>query len=159
LGDQRPQRGGLALEAGTALGVGEQHAMALGEQPLHRLGEHAGAGGEGRLDQQVGPVAEAQRQQFLLAEARQPVHGDLGAPQELQLDALPREVPPQLSQRRPRDRRVHLVEPVQVRRGHERGGAGGERRAGQLERAGERLGTVVEAGKDVAVEVDHPPQR
>src|ERR1039458_10279659 len=156
---ERLQHPRVAVEGRTALGMGEQNAVA----PLLEIqhdGVQAGRDrGEGRLDQQPWTPAEAQARELRRVDVDEARHRDLGARAKLERHSLGREARLDLVHQ-PGDR-VGLVgvAPADVGRGHERARARGRRGGRGRDRARDRLGAVVDAGEHVAVQVDHTHER
>ena len=139
----------------AALGVREHHRDALHGELEQVRGEARVRLRVGRLDQQVGTVAEAQRGQLRRRQLGQAGERDLGAGLQPEVDPGVLERGSQVGQRRLDRRRIDVVVVVDVGGGHDRVGARIDRRAGERERSLDRGGTVVEPGQDVDVQVNH----
>lgn len=114
---------------------------------------------EGRLEQHPSTVTESEVLDLVWLQLSQARGGDLGAWNDLDLDALSRQPLVQsIDERRDRGMIV-LVAPTDVRGCDDPPNACPRRYADQGNRVLKCIGTVVDAWKDVTVEIDQYPQR
>ena len=153
-GLREPARVGLHLA--VPLRMGEERREAAQPEPVDGLLECGGPARVRELEQQVALGArERETAQVVVVEGAEPAQVDLAAVQDLDGDPLLHEVLPQ-----PEHAALHLLRPRRVvganvrRRGDRRHAVRG-RPARQLTCVLDGPRAVVEAGKDVGVEVDH----
>ena len=156
----RPTRSEVDLCLGVAFRVGEHRRDPVRQEPAEDPLEPERPAEIGHLDEHVGRVAaQAEAPKLVGREPVHPLQRELAARQDLDRDPLVRDGGPDGG-----ERLLHLVDRGRivvpyVRRAGDRPHAAGGGRPGELDAVGERLRPVVEARKNVGMQVDHGASR
>ena len=150
----------VGLRLGVAFRVGEHGRDPVRQEPAEDPLEPERPAEIGHLDEHVGRVAaEAEAPKLVGREPVHPLQRELAARQDLDRDPLVRDRGPDGGERLLHlGDRGRIVLPY-VRRAGDRPHAAGGGRPSELDAVGERLRPVVEARKNVGMQVDHGASR